>query len=99
MRALRISAATALVLLAIGVRSRAGENDVRAECSFNARAFRSAAMTFHELSERAELVAPSMHAAALAAATMASSRNHAAVPPAQPPLTFTAKNFIDDEIF
>ena len=35
MRALRTGAATALVLLAIGVSSRAGENDARAECSFN----------------------------------------------------------------
>jgi hypothetical protein len=95
MRALRISAATVLVLLAIGVKSRAGESDARAECRFNARAFRSAAMMFHELSERAELVAPSMHAAV----TTTSSRNHAAVPPAQQPLTFTAKNFVDDEIF
>jgi hypothetical protein len=48
-------------------------------------------MMFHELSQRAELVVP--------AATTASSRQRAVVPPAQPPLTFTAKNFIDDEIF
>lgn len=93
MRALRTNAATALVLLAIGVSSSAGENDPRAECSFNPRAFRSAAMIFHELSARAELVVPST------SATTASSRRRAAVPPVQPPLTFTAKNFIDDEIF
>jgi hypothetical protein len=97
MRALRIHAATVLVLLTIGVRSRAGENDARAECSFNPRLFHSAAELFHELSEHAELVVPSMHATATA--TTASSRNRAAAPPVQPPLTFTAKNFIDDEIF
>ena len=60
MRALRTRAAAALVLLAIGVSSRAGENDSRAECTFNPRSFRSAEMMFHELSERAELVVPSM---------------------------------------
>jgi hypothetical protein len=86
-----------LVLLTIGVSSRAGENDARAECSFNPRAFRSAAEMFHELSDRAELVVPSMHPTATA--TAASSRQRAAAPPVQPPLTFTAKNFIDDEIF
>jgi hypothetical protein len=85
MRALRTCAA-ALVLMAIGVRSRAGENG-RAECTFNPSAFRSPAAIFHELSQRAELVAP------------ASARRRAAVPPLPAPLTFTAKNFIDDEIF
>jgi len=89
MRALRTSAATALVLLAIGVSSSAGENDPRSDCSFNPRAFRSAAMIFHELSARAEAVVPSG----------TSSRRHAADPPVPPPLTFTAKNFVDDEIF
>jgi len=89
MRALRISAVTLLVLLAIGVSSRAGETDPRAECSFNPHAFRSAAMIFHELSVRAEIVVP----------TTTSSRRHVAIPPVQPPLTFTPKNFIDDEIF
>jgi hypothetical protein len=54
---------------------------------------------FHELSERAELVVASTHAAAVVAATTASSRHRSAGPPVQPPLTFTAKNFIDDEIF
>jgi hypothetical protein len=89
MRALRIPAATALLLLVAGVRSTAGQNDPSAECSFNPRAFRSAEMIFHELSQRAEIVA----------ATTASSRHRGVVPPVQPPLTFTAKNFIDDEIF
>jgi hypothetical protein len=56
-------------------------------------------MMFHELSERAELVVPSMHAATMAAGTTTSARHRAVVPPAQPTLTFTAKNFIDDEIF
>ncbi|HEV7426469.1 MAG TPA: DUF1553 domain-containing protein [Thermoanaerobaculia bacterium] len=88
MRALRISAATALLLLVISVRSTAGDSP-RAECSFNPRAFRSAEIVFHELSQRAELVA----------ATTASSRRRTVVAPVQPPLTFTAKNFIDDEIF
>jgi len=77
------------VLLAIGVSSSAGENDPRSDCSFNPRAFRSAAMIFHELSARAEAVVPSG----------TSSRRHAADPPVPPPLTFTAKNFVDDEIF
>lgn len=95
MRALRTSVATALVLLAIGVRSRAGASDARAECSFSPRAFRSAEMMFHELSQRAELVVPSIHAVV----TTADSRRRPVVPPVQPPLTFTAKNFIDDEIF
>ena len=95
MRALRTRAAAVLVLLAIGVSGRAGENDARAECSFNPRAFRSAVMMFHELSERAELVVPSVHAAD----TAASSRRRPVLPPVQTPLTFTAKNFIDDEIF
>ena len=95
MRALRTRAAAVLVLLAIGVSGRAAENDARAECSFNPRAFRSAVMMFHELSERAELVVPSMHAAD----TTASSRHRSVLPPVQTPLTFTAKNFIDDEIF
>jgi hypothetical protein len=74
------------MLFVIGARSGAGENDARSECSFNPRLFRSAAMVFHELSERAELVVPSI-------------RQRVVVPPAPPPLTFTAKNFIDDEIF
>jgi hypothetical protein len=74
------------MLFVIGARSRAGDNDARAECSFNPRLFRSAAMVFHELSERAELVVPSI-------------RQRVVVPPAPPPLTFTAKNFIDNEIF
>ena len=86
MRALRTGAATVLMLFVIGARSGAGENDARSECSFNPRLFRSAAMVFHELSERAELVVPSI-------------RQRVVVPPAPPPLTFTAKNFIDDEIF
>src|ERR1041385_3799283 len=86
MRALRTGAATVLMLFVIGARSRAGDNDARAECSFNPRLFRSAAMVFHELSERAELVVPSI-------------RQRVVVPPAPPPLTFTAKNFIDNEIF
>jgi hypothetical protein len=77
------------VLLAIGVRSGAAQNDARAECSFNPRAFRSRAALFHELSERAELVAPST----------ASSRHRAVVPPPPPPPALIAKNFIDDEIF
>ena len=46
-------------------------------------------MIFHELSEHAELVVPT---------TASSSRRRPAVPPVQP-LTFTAKNFVDDEIF
>ncbi len=88
MRALRSGAATVLMLLAVGARSRAGDSDVRAECRFNPRAFPSAAMVFHELSARAELVAGPL-------------RHRAAVPPPAPPptTTFTAKNFIDDEIF
>ena len=97
MRALRRCATAALMLLAIGVSSRAGENGPRAECTFNPHAFRSAEMMFHELSERAELVVPSMHAT-MATGTTTSSRHRAVVPPA-PPLTFTARNFIDDEIF
>jgi hypothetical protein len=40
-----------------------------------------------------------MHAAATAAGTTTSTLHRAVVPPAQPPLSFTAKNFIDDEIF
>ena len=79
MRALRITAATVLVLLAIGVSGRAGENDPRAECSFNPHAFGSAALMFQVLSERAELVAPSVHATATATA----SRNRASVPPGE----------------
>lgn len=98
MRALRTRAATALVLLAIGVSSSAGENP-RAECSYDPRAFRSAAMIFHELSDGAELVVPSTHAKATTATTTSTSRRRGAVPPVQPPLTFTAKNFVDDEIF
>ncbi|HEV8431818.1 MAG TPA: DUF1549 domain-containing protein [Thermoanaerobaculia bacterium] len=88
MRALRIRAVAVLGLLAIGVRGSAAENDARAECTFNPRAFPSPATVFRDLSERAELVAPST----------TSSRHRAVVPP-PPPLTFTAKNFIDDEIF
>jgi hypothetical protein len=99
MRALRRSAATVLVLFSIGARSTADERVARADCTFNPRAFRPAAMLFHELSEQAERVVPSMHAASTAAATTASSRQHAVLGPAQPSLTFTAKNFIDDEIF
>ena len=99
MRALRTSAASVLVLLAIGARSSAGENDARPECSFNPRAFRFAAIMFHELSERAELVVPSTGAPVKPASTTTSSRHRSASPPVLPPLTFTAKNFIDDEIF
>ncbi|HEV2721682.1 MAG TPA: DUF1549 domain-containing protein [Thermoanaerobaculia bacterium] len=85
MRALRTGAAAVFVLLAIGARSSAEE---RAECSFNPGAFPSAAIVFHELSARAELVAGPL-------------RHRATVPPPAPPppTTFTAKNFIDDEIF
>lgn len=90
MRALRTGVAAVLVLLTIGANSRAGDNPARAECSFDPRAFRSAETMFHELSGRAELVVPS---------ATAPSRRRVAVPPAQPPLTFTAKNFVDDEIF
>src|SRR5437773_1089381 len=64
-------------------------------CDFIRRSCRAAEMIFHELAERPERVVPSMHAAA----TTASSRHRAVVPPVQSPLTFTAKNFIDDEIF
>jgi hypothetical protein len=97
MRALRCSAAAALMLIAAGASGNDG--DPRAECSFNPAAFRSAEVMFHELSERAELVVPSMHAAATAAATTTASRHRAVLPPVAPPLTFTAKNFVDDEIF
>jgi uncharacterized protein DUF1553/uncharacterized protein DUF1549 len=98
MRALRRSTVAALILLGIGVSSGAGEHEPRAECTFNPRAFRSAEMMFHELSERAELVVPSMHATITAAGTTTTSRHRAVVPP-PPPLTFTARNFVDDEIF
>ena len=64
MSSLPIRAASALLLLVIGASSGAGENDPRVECSFNPRAFRSAEMIFHELSERAELVVPTIHATA-----------------------------------
>jgi hypothetical protein len=95
MRALPTRAATVLMLLAIGVSGRAGDSDPRAECSFSPRAFRPADVLFHELSERAELVVPSVHAAV----TTTSSRTHAVVPPVESPFTFTPKNFVDDEIF
>jgi len=99
MRALRTTAAMALMLLAVGTSGGAGEDQPRAECGFNPRAFRSAEMVFHELSERAELVAPSIHAATIVPSPTAASRRRPAVPPVQPPLTFTASNLIDDEIF
>ena len=66
----------------------------QAECSFDATTERSAREVWHRVSRDAESVAPS-GPRQIANAT-SGSRRRAAV---QPPLTFKAKNFIDDEIF
>jgi hypothetical protein len=98
MGAFRRRAAASVVLLlvmAAGV-SAAGE-DPRPDCTFDPHLMRSPRAVWHELSARAEMIAPSQ--AMTQAATTSGSRHRAVAPPVTPPLTFTPRNFVDSEIF
>jgi len=80
-----------VALLAAGVVSR-GDDEIVAppavDCTFHADQVRSAPEMWHRLSQIAEAVAPN---------ASASGRHRATTPPKGDP--FTARNFIDTEIF
>ncbi len=93
-----LTSAITLVLLGVmsgGTVSRAGEEvevAPRAECTLDPSHARSSREIAHLLSRNAERIAPSRQSDAAVP-----SKRRAVTPPAAP--TFTARNFIDDEIF
>jgi hypothetical protein len=106
--------ATAFVLVAVGAAGAGGARNVahaetvvnpaptaRAECTFRPEHFRSAELVFHELSLRSERLAPSAVAASSTADAddAAAPRRRVARAPSPQPPTFTARNFVDSEIF
>jgi hypothetical protein len=93
MRAFRRPAAASVVLLVVMAGSvRAAGDDPRADCTFDPHLLRSAREIWHEASARAERVVPAAQTTA-----GSSSRHRAVAPPVPPP--FTARNFVDSEIF
>src|SRR5215212_3176027 len=84
--------------LGIGSVTRAeepAETAARADCSFDVRALRSPRERWHEMSARAELVAPSR---LIAAASVAGGKRRPGAPP-KAPTAPAPRNFIDSEIF
>ena len=66
------------------------------DCPFDPHSVRSSEQMWHELSARAELVAPTR---AGVEATPATGRRRSIQPPTYSPPSFTSRNFVDDEIF
>ncbi|HEX7192194.1 MAG TPA: DUF1553 domain-containing protein [Thermoanaerobaculia bacterium] len=87
MRAFRPGALLAVMVAAAVAGGGAASDEPHPECTFDPHALRSPREIWHQLSATAEAVAPS------------SGRHRAVNPPAAPPQTFTARNFIDSEIF
>jgi len=85
---------TAAVAASLAVVAAAGGNPN--DCTFEPHHFRSAMEMWHDLSVRAELVAPTRAGVEAVATT---GRRRSIQPPSYSPPTFTPANFVDDEIF
>ena len=66
------------------------------DCTYDPHHFRPSSELWHELSARAELVAPTR---ATVESSSVPNRRHSSQPPTYSPPAFTSANFIDDEIF
>src|SRR5437016_3530510 len=86
----------AIIPLLVVFGANGGPGDApAADCTFDPHQLRSSRELWHELSGRAELVAPTR---ATTEATT-TGRRRSVVPPSTPALTFQSRNFVDDEIF
>jgi len=74
------------LLIVFGANGGPGEPSA-ADCTFDPHQVRSPRELWHEISARAELVAPTP------------GRRRSVAPPSTPPQTFQSRNFVDDEIF
>jgi hypothetical protein len=82
------------LLVVFGANGGPGDTPT-ADCTFDPQQLRSSRELWHEISARAELVAPTR------ANTEATStgRRRSVVPPSTPVQPFQSRNFVDDEIF
>jgi hypothetical protein len=82
------------LLVVFGANGGPGDTPT-ADCTFDPQQVRSSRELWHELSARAELIAPTR---ATTEATT-TGRRRSVVPPSLPAQSFQSRNFVDDEIF
>src|SRR6266849_3763962 len=82
------------LLVVFGANGGPGDTPA-ADCTFDPQQVRSSRELWHELSARAELIAPTR---ATAEATT-TGRRRSVAPPSTPVQSFQSRNYVDDEIF